>query len=312
MKPLTVVFAGTPEFSVPALNALHAAGHRIELVLTQPDRPAGRGRKLSPSPVKTRALELGLEVLQPVSLGSEAVQARIRDLQPDLMVVVAYGLIVPPAVLGIPRLGCVNIHASLLPRWRGAAPIQRAVLAGDQQTGVSIMQMDAGLDTGAVWLEQATPISAGDTGGSLHDRLAALGAAALLAALPAVVRGHPGPIPQSADGACYASKLEKSEARIDWRQPAEHIERMIRAFNPWPVAETTIGGKQLRIWAADCDPGESKGQPGSVCGWDRDGILVCTGNGLLRLLCVQLPGKRKVDASEFAKAHALAGMRLGQ
>lgn len=306
-----MVFAGTPEFAVPALDALHHAGHHIGLVLTQPDRPAGRGRKFSPSPVKSRALEIGLEIRQPDTFRDLLAVKEIKDFEPDLMVVVAYGLIVPSGVLAIPRFGCINIHASLLPRWRGAAPIQRAVLAGDRQTGVSIMQMDSGLDTGPVWLQRSIPIAAADTGGSLHDRLATLGAGALMDALPAIIRGRPGPVAQAQQGACYANKLEKGEARIQWRQPAEQIERMIRAFNPWPVAETEFAGKQLRIWAATLDGGSCDGPPGSVCGWDRGGILVCTGEGLLRLQCVQLPGKRKVDAGEFANAHPLAGVCLG-
>lgn len=312
MKPLDIVFAGTPDFAVPGLEALSRAGHRLRCVLTQPDRPAGRGRKPVASPVKARALALGLTVLQPASLREASLQQSLKDISPDLLVVVAYGLMVPSAVLALPRFGCVNIHASLLPRWRGAAPIQRAILAGDRQTGVSIMQMDAGLDTGPVWLSREIPILPTDTGGSLHERLAALGAEALLEALPAIAGGHARPVPQPEAGASYAAKLEKREALIDWRKPAGDLERMVRAFNPWPVAETRYGGQQLRIWEAGAVAGPPGQQPGKVLGWDRDGIQVATGNGVLRLRRVQLPGRRAVSGSEFANAHALAGVSLGQ
>jgi len=311
LEPLDIVFAGTPDFAVPGLEALCRAGHRLRCVLTQPDRPAGRGRQPAASPVKARALALGLPVLQPLSLREAPVQQHLRALAPDLLVVVAYGLIVPRAVLALPRLGCVNIHASLLPRWRGAAPIQRAILAGDQRTGVSIMQMDAGLDTGPVWLTREITILATDTGGSLHDRLAELGAGALLEALPAIAGGQARPQPQPEEGASYASKLEKREALVDWRQPATQIERMVRAFNPWPVAETRYGGQQLRIWEAAAEAGQAGEPAGSVLGWDRDGIRVAAGDGVLRLRRVQLPGRRPVTGAEFANAHALAGVSLG-
>lgn len=309
---LNIVFAGTPDFAVPALDCLHRAGHRISLVLTQPDRPAGRGRKPTPSPVKQRALELGLPVAQPLSLKGPEAREPLQALAPDLMVVVAYGLIIPRRVLSIPRLGCVNIHASLLPRWRGAAPIQRAVLAGDSHSGVCIMQMDAGLDTGPVWSEEPVQISDEDTGGSLHDRLSELGGQALLRALPAITAGGPGPVPQSPEGACYAHKLEKAEAMIDWSEPAEAIWRRIRAFNPWPVAETLYGGQRLRIWSARLEAGESCScAPGTVVSWDRQGVVVATGRGLLRLLQVQMPGKRPVSAGDFANAYPLSEVRLG-
>jgi methionyl-tRNA formyltransferase len=308
---LNIAFAGTPEFSVPALDALHQAGHRICLVLTQPDRPAGRGRVPSASPVKQRALELNLPVAQPETLRGPEIAGMLRDLAPDLMVVVAYGLIIPRAVLKIPRLGCVNIHASLLPRWRGAAPIQRAILAGDDKTGVSIMQMEAGLDTGPVWLEQSLAIGEDDNGGSLHDKLSQLGADALLRALPAIRSGRPGPVPQSGEGASYAGKLEKSEALVDWSQTNIQIWRQVRAFNPWPVAETRFAGQRLRIWAARPETGSSREAPGTVVAADRQGVVVVTGSGLLRLLRVQMPGKRQVAAGEFANAHALDGVRLG-
>ncbi|MCW8845029.1 MAG: methionyl-tRNA formyltransferase [Gammaproteobacteria bacterium] len=311
MTTLNLVFAGTPEFSVSALDALYAAGHQVSLVLTQPDRPAGRGRKLSPSPVKLRALELGLAIAQPESLHTEEITRTLRDLQPDLMVVVAYGLIIPRQVLVIPRLGCINIHASLLPRWRGAAPIQRAILAGDSKTGVCIMQMDEGLDTGPVWLREKVDITDEDTGGSLHDKLAARGADALLSALPNILAGQPGPVRQQAEGACYARKLDKSEARIDWKDSATAIWLRIRAFNPWPVAETLYHGERLRIWSAIPEPGPGEAAPGRVLACDKKGVLVDTGEGLLRLLQVQMPGKRPVTAREFANANPLHDVCLG-
>ncbi len=311
MSSLKVIFAGTPEFSVSALDALSAAGHEISLVLTQPDRPAGRGRKPTPSPVKQRALELGLEIAQPVSLRGPGIAESLAALEPDVMVVVAYGLIIPPQILAIPRLGCINIHASLLPRWRGAAPIQRAILAGDRETGVCIMQMDAGLDTGPVWSSESLVIDDDDTGGSLHDKLTVLGAQALMRALPAIIAGEPGPTPQSGEGACYASKLDKSEAMIDWNDSAEAISRRVRAFNPWPVAETMYQDKRLRIWMARPEPGVSGAAPGSVIAGDKHGVVVATGEGLLRLEQVQMPGKRPVGAGEFANAYPLADVCLG-
>lgn len=311
MSSLNVIFAGTPEFSVSALDVLSEAGHQISLVLTQPDRPAGRGRKPTPSPVKQRALELGLELAQPASLRGPEMAETLAALEPDVMVVVAYGLMVPRQILAIPRLGCINIHASLLPRWRGAAPIQRAILAGDRETGVCIMQMDAGLDTGPVWSAESLPIDDDDTGGSLHDKLSVLGGQALIRALPAIIAGSPGPTPQPEQGACYASKLDKSEAMIDWTDSAQAIAGRVRAFNPWPVAETMYNDKRLRIWMARPEPGASGATPGSVVASDRQGVVVATGNGLLRLTRVQMPGKRPVAAGEFANAYPLADVCLG-
>ena len=311
MSSLKVIFAGTPEFSVSALDALSAAGHEISLVLTQPDRPAGRGRKPTPSPVKQRALELGLEVAQPVSLRGPEMAAKFAALEPDVMVVVAYGLIIPRPILAIPRLGCINIHASLLPRWRGAAPIQRAILAGDRETGVCIMQMDAGLDTGPVWSAESLAIEDDDTGGSLHDKLTVLGGQALMHALPAIMAAKSGPAPQPGEGACYASKLDKSEAMIDWNDSAEAIARRVRAFNPWPVTETMYNDKRLRIWMARPEPGVTEAAPGCVVASDKHGVVVATGDGLLRLTQVQMPGKRPVAAGEFANAYPLANVCLG-
>jgi methionyl-tRNA formyltransferase len=312
-QPLRIVFAGTPDFAVPPLDALHAAGHRLVAAYTQPDRPAGRGQALASSPVKQRALQLGIAVEQPASLKSDGAVARLRELAPDLMVVVAYGLILPPAVLDVPRHACWNIHASLLPRWRGAAPIQRAILAGDEVTGITIMQMDAGLDTGPMLLTRRTPIGPREHGGSLHDRLAGLGAEAIVAAIAGWQAGQVAPQPQPGDGATYAAKIRKDEARIDWAQPAAVIDRQVRAFNPWPVAETTWAGKQLRVWQAEPDPGEARGHasPGTVVESTAGRLVVATGAGVLRLTQVQLAGKRAMPAAEFLNAHSLAGARLG-
>ena len=312
-QPLRIVFAGTPDFAVPPLDALHAAGHRLVAAYTQPDRPAGRGQSLASSPVKQRALQLGIAVEQPASLKSDEAVARLRELAPDLMVVVAYGLILPPAVLDVPRHGCWNIHASLLPRWRGAAPIQRAILAGDEATGITIMQMDAGLDTGPMLLTRRTPIGPREHGGSLHDRLAGLGAEAIVAAIAGWQAGQVAAQPQPGDGATYAAKIRKDEARIDWAQPAVVIDRQVRAFNPWPVAETTWAGKQLRVWQAEPDPAELRegASPGAVIESAAGRLVVATGAGALRLAQVQLAGKRAMPAAEFLNAHALAGARLG-
>jgi len=310
---LRIVFAGTPEFAVPPLDALHGAGHELVAVYTQPDRPAGRGQALTASPVKRRALELGLTVEQPASLKSPEAVDRLRAFGADLMVVVAYGLILPQAVLDVPRLGCWNIHASLLPRWRGAAPIQRAILAGDTSSGITIMQMEAGLDTGPMLLVRETPIGPREHGGVLHDRLSVLGAEAIVAAIDAWQAGDLSPRPQPAEGATYAAKIRKEEARIDWTQPAVAIDRQVRAFNPWPVAETTWGGKQLRVWQSE--PESTAAQAGAVPGTVLESaggrIVVATGDGALCLQQVQVAGRRAMSAAEFLNANTLAGARLG-
>jgi methionyl-tRNA formyltransferase len=308
---MKIVFAGTPEFSVPALQSLLDSPHDVLAVYTQPDRPAGRGRKTTASPVKQLAMQHELPVYQPDSLKTEAAQQTLAALQPDLMVVIAYGLILPPGVLAIPHMGCVNVHASLLPRWRGAAPIQRAILAGDTETGVCLMQMDAGLDTGPVLASTVCPIETEDTGSRLHDRLAQLGAQLLSDSLTALEQGQLEPRWQDEALACYAGKLEKSEARIDWNMPAVEIMRRIRAFNAWPVAETRYADRQLRIWDALVVPGEAEALPGTVQSVDKTGIEVACGEGRLRLLELQLPGARAVTAGEFINAHAMAGVRLG-
>ncbi len=310
--PLRVAFAGTPDFAVPPLEALRASGHELVGVLTQPDRPKGRGQQLAASPVKQAAQRHGLTVLQPQSLKNEAARAEVAALRADVLVVVAYGLILPQAVLDLPRLGCVNIHASLLPRWRGAAPIQRAILAGDAETGISIMQMDAGLDTGPVLLKRRIPIGENDTGGSLHDKLAALGAPALLEALEGLAGGTLRAEPQPSTGVTYAEKLQKAEAPIDWSRDAIAIERQVRAFNPWPVAETRLAGEQLRIFMARAQNEDSNdAAPGTVVAARDDAIVVACGHGALRITELQRAGRRPLGARDFLNSCDLAGQRLG-
>ncbi|HUO80920.1 MAG TPA: methionyl-tRNA formyltransferase [Steroidobacteraceae bacterium] len=310
--PLAVVYAGTPEFAVPALEAIVAAGHRVAAVYTQPDRPAGRGRALAASPVKRRALELGLALRQPATLADPAEIAALRALAPDVVAVAAYGLLLPPAALAVPRLGCLNIHASLLPRWRGAAPIQRALLAGDAETGVSIMRMEAGLDTGPVYATERLPIGPRDTAGELGARLAALGARALVETLAALEHGAPAAVPQPAEGVSYARKLDKREAPLDWTQPAAALERQVRAFVPWPVAETRWRGAPLRVHAALAVAGAAGAAPGTVVAADAAGLEVATGDGRLRLTQVQVAGRRVVAAAEFARGEARHGPLLGE
>lgn len=305
--PLRIVFAGTPEFAVPALQALIDAGHPPTAVLTQPDRRAGRGRRLQASPVKQCALEHDLPVLQPRSLREPEILQRLDAFRPDLMIVAAYGLILPQAVLDLPHHGCWNIHASLLPRWRGAAPIQRCIQAGDSQTGICIMRMEAGLDTGPVYLREAIALEKEETGGSLHDRLAPLGASLLMTSIKALLDGTlPEPEPQDERLATYAGKLEKSEARIDWSLPATDLARQVRAFNPWPVAWCELEGERLRVWSAE-PIGDSRqlGLPGEVVAADETGIVICAGTGGLRLLEVQRPGGRRMPVADYLRAHSI-------
>jgi methionyl-tRNA formyltransferase len=304
VRPLRVVFAGTPDFAVPCLEACRAAGAEVVAVYTQPDRPAGRGRKLAASPVKAAALAAGLPVEQPESFKAEADRDRLASYAPDLMVVVAYGLILPRKVLAIPRLGCWNVHASLLPRWRGAAPIQRAILAGDDESGVDLMQMEAGLDTGPVLVERRTPIEADETGGSLHDRLSLLGADALAEGLRRTMAGETlVPRTQAEAGVEYAHKLDKAEARLDFQLPAIALGRKVRAFNPWPVAEADVAGERLRIWAAHALDGKpSSGEPGRVIAATRDGIDIACAEGVLRVTSVQRAGGRPIGAADYLNA----------
>jgi methionyl-tRNA formyltransferase len=293
---MRLLFAGTPDFAAAALRAVHAAGHDVRLVLTQPDRPAGRGLQSHLSAVKKVALELGLPVAQPRTLKDPAIVAELAALHPEAMVVAAYGLILPPSVLAIPPGGCINIHASLLPRWRGAAPIQRALLAGDARTGITIMQMDAGLDTGPALLEEAVPIDPNDTAGTLHDRLAALGAKLIVRALAE----NPAPRPQNDADATYAAKIDKAEAQIHWSDAAETIDRKIRAFNPVPGAATRYGDVALKIWTATVlAGGEREAEPGVVSVVDASGITVACGSGSLKITELQRAGGRRLSAALF-------------
>jgi methionyl-tRNA formyltransferase len=307
-KSLRIAYAGTPEFALPPLDAIARSGHQLVGVWTQPDRPAGRGRKLTPSPVKQRAIELELPVHQPESFKSEEAKQALRDAKPDVMVVVAYGLILPASVLDIPRYGCLNIHASLLPRWRGAAPIQRAILAGDAETGVAIMQMDKSLDTGDVLSESRTPISDGDDSQQLHDRLAQLGAAALLQVLDALPQVRPRK--QASDAVTYAEKLTKEEAQIDWNRSAVELARAVRGYNPWPVAYTRYQDQALRVWRAASVDSPGKSLPGTVLKAGREGIDVACGTGTLRILELQAAGGRVQSAADFANGRDLAEVRF--
>jgi methionyl-tRNA formyltransferase len=305
---LRLAFAGTPEFALPHLAACKNPDVEIVAVYTQPDRPAGRGRQLTPSPVKRAALEARLPIEQPQTLKDLQMQQRLRELDLDLLVVVAYGLILPRKVLAMPRLGCWNVHASLLPRWRGAAPIQRALLAGDGETGVCLMQMEAGLDTGPVLLQRALAINPVDTGGSLHDRLALLGAEVLAEGLQRVLRGEAmTPHPQPAAGATYAHKLDKAEAWLDWTDSASALERKVRAFDPWPVAEARIGGERLRVWAAQALPDAAAALPGSVVASTRDGIDVACAQGILRITQVQRDGGKRISTRDYLNARSEPG-----
>lgn len=294
---MRIVFAGTPEFAAQHLQALLDAGREVIAVYTQPDRPAGRGQKLMPSPVKQLALQHDIPVHQPQTLRDPAAQAELASLQADLMVVVAYGLILPQAVLDMPRLGCINSHASLLPRWRGAAPIQRAIEAGDAESGVTVMQMEAGLDTGPMLLKVRTPIASDDTGGSLHDRLAALGSNAVVEAVSALEAGTLAGEIQDDSLATYAHKLNKDEARIDWTQPAVELERRVRAFHPWPICHSTLDGAAVKIHAAE--PGTGHGVPGQIIDADKNGLDVACGEGSLRLTRLQLAGGKALAFTDL-------------
>lgn len=298
---MKLVFAGTPQFAATALAAIVDADHEVSLVLSQPDRPAGRGMALQASPVKRLALERGMEVFQPVTLRDPAAQERVALAGAEVMVVAAYGLILPQTVLNLPRLGCINIHASLLPRWRGAAPIQRALLAGDIETGVCIMQMEAGLDSGPVLLREVLPISDDDTGGSLHDRLAALGARLVVAALDRLPLAG---VPQAEEGVTYAHKIGKGEAVIDWSVSAAELDRHVRALNPAPGAQASLGGQSVKVWRAAAVAGS--GEPGRILRVDRDRIVVACGTGALAIADLQKAGGKRLPARQFLAGHPLA------
>lgn len=297
---MKIIFAGTPQFAASALVAL-LKEHQIVAVLTQPDRPAGRGMHLTASPVKQLALQHGLQVLQPTTLKTEEAQQSIAALDADVMVVAAYGLILPKAVLQLPRRGCLNIHASLLPRWRGAAPIPRAILAGDSETGITIMQMDEGLDTGDMLLRHACPIAPDDTAQTLHDRLEAMGAQSIVEALRLLQEHRLTPVRQNNDAACYAAKLLKSEAQVDWRQDARLIERAVRAFNPFPVCHASLNGTAIKIWQASLREG-AQGEAGRVLAAGKPGITVACGKDALQLEILQRPGGKPQPAAQFLQA----------
>jgi methionyl-tRNA formyltransferase len=308
---MKLAFAGTPEFARVALQALHEAGHAVELVLTQPDRPAGRGMKLQPSAVKQHALAHGMTVIQPRSLrldgrypeDARAAQAALQLAGPDAMIVAAYGLLLPEWVLALPRRGCLNIHASLLPRWRGAAPIHRAIEAGDTETGVTIMQMDQGLDTGAMLLTQSTPIEASETTAHLHDRLAALGAGLMVRVLDEIDTLKP--LAQAEQGVCYAHKIDKAESWLNWQRPAVALARQLRAFDPFPGGSAQLCGHALKVWAAHPTGQATDRPPGHVLAVQGQGVDVATGDGVLRLTELQRPGGKRLPCADFLRGHPI-------
>ncbi len=306
---LRIIFAGTPDFAARHLQALLDAGHQVVAVYTQPDRPAGRGQQLQASPVKQLAVAKDIAVYQPKSLKKAKAQAELAALSADLMIVVAYGLILPPVVLATPRLGCINVHGSLLPRWRGAAPIQRSIWAGDAETGVTIMQMDAGLDTGAMLSKVSLPITAADTSATLYEKLAEVGPQALLSALTDLPSLQQNAVPQADEAANYAEKLSKEEALLDFNKPAVALEREIRAFNPWPVSYLQLGAQQLKVWQSRVEAGQ--GVPGTVVRVDKTGIAVATTDGLLVIEQLQPPGKKAMAVADFLNGRA-DWIKLGQ
>ncbi|MGB5165768.1 MAG: methionyl-tRNA formyltransferase [Woeseiaceae bacterium] len=309
MNEQRIVFAGTPAFGLASLQAMVEAGIRPVAVLTQPDRPAGRGKKLTASPVKQYAVEHGIEVLQPASLRHEDAARQLADLQPDLLVVAAYGLILPQQIIDIPTHGCLNVHASLLPRWRGAAPIQAAILAGDDDTGISLMSMDAGLDTGAVYVREAVQIGAEETAGELHDRLAWLGGHALVSYLPEILSGKMQAEAQDDAHSSYAHKIDKAAANLDWQLPALQLARVVRAYNPVPGSRFHCDNLLIKCWEADAIAG-TDAPPGTVIGSSRDGVIVACGEGALRMKVLQRPGKKRVNAQQFSEQLDLTGRCL--
>ncbi len=298
-KPLRIVFAGTPDFAARHLAALLSSQHQVVAVYTQPDRPAGRGKKLTASPVKNIALEHDIPVYQPASLRNEEAQQELAAIEADIMVVVAYGLLLPQEVLDTPRLGCINVHGSILPRWRGAAPIQRSIWAGDTETGVTIMQMDIGLDTGDMLKVATLPIEASDTSATMYEKLADLGPDALIDCLSDIANGTAVAVKQDDELANYAKKLSKEEALIDWTMDAAVIERCVRAFNPWPMSYFTVAEQNIKVWQAAVEADNQGKAPGTILSADKQGILVATGNGALRLLSLQPPGKKAMTAADL-------------
>ena len=301
-----IVFAGTPDFARQSLFALIESGHAPALVLTQPDRPSGRGRKIRPGPVKQLALELGIPVREPRTLRDEDIKQALRDLTPDVMIVAAYGLLLPQDVLDIPRVGCVNVHASLLPRWRGAAPIQAAILAGDTESGISLMQMEAGLDSGPVFARNSLEIGSSETAGELHDRLALLGGEMLATHLPAIFDGSLAAERQDESAVTYAPKIRSSDAAMDWQQPASYLARHVRAYNPVPGAYFDFHGERIKCWAAEAVD-EQSGIAGQMVNADSEGIDIACAEGTLRMHELQRPGRNRVTAREFAAQLATVG-----
>ncbi|MCP5016044.1 MAG: methionyl-tRNA formyltransferase [Ketobacter sp.] len=302
--PLKVIFAGTPEFAAEVLQSILGSHHQVIACYTQPDRPAGRGRKLTPSPVKALAQEHNIPVYQPLNFKQTEDVEHLSALNADIMVVVAYGLILPKVVLDAPRLGCINVHASILPRWRGAAPIQRAIAAGDTESGVTIMQMDVGLDTGDMLLKARTPISPDDTGGSLHDRLARIGATSILEALDSLAAGTATAEPQDNNLATYAHKLSKEEGKLDWQRTAQELNDLVRAFNPWPVTHTQLDDNIIRVWQASLADQGSSAEPGTLVAVHKDSLDVATGSGVLRLHELQLPGGKRLPVAAILNSKA--------
>lgn len=303
MSPLRIVFMGTPDFAVPALTAVHAQGHHVVRVATQPDRPKGRGRRMTPPPVKTAAQALGLDIIQPERVNTPAVIEEIADLAPDALVVVAYGQILPATLLAVPRLGPINIHGSLLPKYRGAAPIQWAIINRETKTGVTTMYMDTGVDTGDILLSAATPISANDTAQSLHDRLAAMGGALIVDTLAALAGGGISPVPQDDAQATYAPMLKKHDGIIDWRQPAADIAARVRGLTPWPGVFTTVCGERIKVLAATAVPMEEDGGPGTVLRRFDDAMVVATGSGALSIDRVQGGSGKRLDIADYLRGH---------
>ncbi|CCN33430.1 Methionyl-tRNA formyltransferase [Vibrio nigripulchritudo SO65] len=303
-QSLRIVFAGTPDFAARHLAALLSSEHEVIAVYTNPDRPAGRGKKLTPSAVKSLALEHDLPVYQPENFKSDEAKQALVDLNADIMVVVAYGMLLPQAVLDTPRLGCINVHGSILPRWRGAAPIQRSVWAGDEEAGVTIMQMDIGLDTGDMLKIATLPIEATDTSTSMYDKLAELGPQALIDCLGDIAEGKVVPVKQNDDEASYAKKLSKEEARINWNDDAAHIERCVRAFNPWPISHFDAADNTIKVWQSRLDNQSTDKPAGTIIQADKTGIYVTTGNGILVLEQIQVPGKKAMSVQDILNARA--------